>query len=59
MVMRMATTSSENSWEEERDREGEEAEGPGGEKENHVSLYSLACVTNSVTTKQLPHVNTT
>ena len=57
--MRMATTSSENSWEEERDGEGEEAEGPGGEKENHVSLYSLACVTNSVTTKQLPHVNTT
>ena len=70
MVMRMATTSSENSWEEERDGEGEEAEGegeeaegkakgPGGEKENSVSLYRLACVANSATTKQLPHVNTT
>lgn len=55
--MRMATTSSENSWEEERDGEGEEAEAPGREKENNVSLYSLACVANSVTTKQLPHVN--
>ena len=63
MVMRMATTSSENSWEEERDGEGEEGEGeakgPGGEKENSVSLYRLACVANSATTKRLPHVNTT
>lgn len=38
MVMRMATTSSENSWEEEKDGEGEEEEGPGGEKGNNVSL---------------------
>ena len=56
----MATTSSENSWEEERDGEGEEGEGeaPGGEKENGVSLYRLVLYSNSATTKQL-HVYTT
>ena len=56
----MATTSSENSWEEERDGEGEEGvgEAPGGEKENGVSLYRLVLYSNSATTKQL-HVYTT
>ena len=53
MVMRMATTSSENSWEEERDGEGEEEEGPGGEKGNNVSLHRPACVANSASTNYM------
>ena len=52
VVMRMATTSSENSWEEERDGEGEE-ERPGGEKGNNASLHRPACVANSASTNYM------